>query len=225
MNFRNEDLKFDERGLISAIIQDAATNEVLMLAYMNAESLRCTIESGETWFWSRSRQELWHKGGTSGNTQRVIDIRPDCDGDTLLIRVEPAGPACHTGAGTCFDNHVDSRESGGASPKTSASSHPAVLSNSLQELYSLIETRKQERPEGSYTTSLFDEGLDKILAKVDEEARETVVAGKEESDQRLVEETSDLLYHLVVLLVQRGVTLDQVRDELVKRRGKRRNDK
>ena len=218
MIFEIENLKFDERGLVPAIVQDAATNEVLMLAYMNAESLRRTVETNETWFWSRSRKELWHKGATSGNTQRVIDIRSDCDGDTLLIRVEPAGPACHTGARTCFQNEGDP-------PEQSFDDLTESLGSLLDGLYSLIATRKAERPEGSYTTKLFDDGLKRILAKVDEESQETIVAGREESDQRLVEETSDLLYHLLVLLVQRGVTLDQIRDELAKRRGKRRNAK
>ena len=218
MIFEIDNLKFDERGLIPAIVQDAATNEVLMLAYMNAESLRRTVETNETWFWSRSRKELWHKGASSGNTQRVIDIRSDCDGDTLLIRVEPAGPACHTGARTCFQNEGDP-------PEQSFDDSTESLGSLLDGLYSLIATRKAERPEGSYTTKLFDEGLKRILAKVDEESQETIVAGREESDQRLIEETSDLLYHLLVLLVQRGVTLDQIRDELAKRRGKRRNAK
>ena len=218
MIFEIENLKFDERGLVPAIVQDAATKEVLMLAYMNAESLRRTVETNETWFWSRSRKELWHKGATSGNTQRVIDIRSDCDGDTLLIRVEAAGPACHTGARTCFQNEGDA-------PKQSFDDSTEGLGSLLDGLYSLIATRKAERPEGSYTTKLFDDGLKRILAKVDEESQETIVAGREESDQRLVEETSDLLYHLLVLLVQRGVTLDQIRDELAKRRGKRRNVK
>ena len=218
MIFEIENLKFDERGLIPAIVQDAATKEVLMLAYMNAESLRRTVETNETWFWSRSRKELWHKGATSGNTQRVIDIRSDCDGDTLLIRVEAAGPACHTGARTCFQNEGDL-------PEQSLHDSTESLGSLLDGLYSLIATRKAERPEGSYTTKLFDEGLKRILAKVDEESQETIVAGREESDQRLIEETSDLLYHLLVLLVQRGVTLDQIRDELAKRRGKRRNAK
>ena len=218
MIFEIDNLKFDERGLIPAIVQDAATNEVLMLAYMNAESLRRTVETNETWFWSRSRKELWHKGASSGNTQQVIDIRSDCDGDTLLIRVEPAGPACHTGARTCFQNESDP-------PEQSFDDSTESLGSLLDGLYSLIATRKAERPEGSYTTKLFDEGLKRILAKVDEESQETIAAGREESDQRLVEETSDLLYHLLVLLVQRGVTLDQIRDELAKRRGKRRNAK
>ena len=218
MIFEIENLKFDERGLVPAIVQDAATNEILMLAYMNAESLRRTVETNETWFWSRSRKELWHKGASSGNTQRVIDIRSDCDGDTLLIRVEPAGPACHTGARTCFQNEGDP-------PEQSLDDSTESLGSLLDGLYSLIATRKAERPEGSYTTKLFDDGLKRILAKVDEESQETIVAGGEESDQRLVEETSDLLYHLLVLLVQRGVTLDQIHAELAKRRGKRRNAK
>ena len=218
MIFEIENLKFDERGLVPAIVQDAATKEVLMLAYMNAESLRRTVETNETWFWSRSRKELWHKGAGSGNTQRVIDIRSDCDGDTLLIRVEPAGPACHTGARTCFQNEGDL-------PEQSLGDLTESLGSLLDGLYSLIATRKAERPEGSYTTKLFDDGLKRILAKIDEESQETIVAGREESDQRLIEETSDLLYHLLVLLVQRGVTLDQIHDELAKRRGKRRNAK
>ena len=222
MNFQIEDLKFDEHGLIPAIVQDAVTHELLMLAFMNVESLRRTLETGETWFWSRSRRELWHKGATSGNVQRVIDIRPDCDRDALLIQVAPAGPACHTGARTCFDNEGWRLASGVASPGT-GSQHGGSLSDFLQELYSLIETRKAERPAGSYTTTLFDEGIEKILAKVDEESQETTAAGRAESDQRLVEETSDLLYHLLVLLVQRGVTLDQVRAELESRQGKRRD--
>ena len=224
MNFQIEDLKYDEHGLIPAIIQHAVTGELLMLAYMNVESLRRTLETGETWFWSRSRRELWHKGATSGNTQRVIDIRPDCDRDALLLQVAPAGPACHTGARTCFDNEVGTLESGIASSETGPQ-HGGGLSDFLQELYRLIETRKAERPAGSYTTTLFAEGIEKILAKVDEESQETIAAGRAESDQRLVEETSDLLYHLLVLLVQREVTLDQVRAELESRRGKRRDAK
>ena len=215
MNFRTEELKFDEHGLIPAVVQEATTNDLLTLAYMNAESLRLTLESNETWFWSRSRQELWHKGATSGNTQRVVEIRADCDRDALLIRVEPAGPACHTGARTCFDNGSDAAPQDQPGP---------TLGSLLDNLYSLIASRKVERPKGSYTTRLFDEGLEKILAKVEEEALETIMAGRKETDQRLVEETSDLLYHLIVLLVQRGVTLDQIRQELASRRGKRRND-
>jgi phosphoribosyl-ATP pyrophosphohydrolase/phosphoribosyl-AMP cyclohydrolase len=184
-----DDLKFDERGLIPAIVQDARTREVLTLAYMNEESLGRTIETGQTWFWSRSRNELWHKGATSGNTQSVL--------------VHPAGPACHTGARSCFDS-------------TAADEDLGLLLNSL---YELIESRKRERPEGSYTTYLFNNGLDKILKKVGEESAETIIAAKNEDGARLTAEVADLVYHLLVLLVARGVSLDQVRQELANRRG------
>ena len=213
-----EKLKFDASGLIPAIVQEQGTGRVLMMAWMNRASLEKTIATGKTHFWSRKRQTFWMKGESSGHVQGVKDIAFDCDGDTLLIRVEPAGPACHTGARTCFQNESDP-------PEQSFDDSTESLGSLLDGLYSLIATRKAERPEGSYTTKLFDEGLKRILAKVDEESQETIVAGREESDQRLIEETSDLLYHLLVLLVQRGVTLDQIRDELAKRRGKRRNAK
>ena len=195
------DVKFDERGLIPAIVQDANTREVLTLAYMNRESLEKTIETRETWFWSRSRNELWHKGETSGNTQQVIDLVADCDGDAIVVVVKPAGPACHTGARSCFDlkEQVD-------------------LGVLLAQLYTLIETRKRDRPEGSYTTYLFDHGLDKILKKVGEESAETIIAAKNEDAKPLVAEVSDLIYHLLVLLVARGVSLEDVRDELGQRR-------
>ena len=195
------DVKFDERGLIPAIVQDANTREVLTLAYMNRESLEKTIETRETWFWSRSRNELWHKGKTSGNTQQVIDLVADCDGDAIVVLVKPAGPACHTGARSCFDlkEQVD-------------------LGVLLAQLYTLIETRKRDRPEGSYTTYLFDHGLDKILKKVGEESAETIIAAKNEDAKPLVAEVSDLIYHLLVLLVARGVSLEDVRDELGQRR-------
>jgi phosphoribosyl-ATP pyrophosphohydrolase/phosphoribosyl-AMP cyclohydrolase len=195
------DLKFDERGLIPAIVQDASTREVLTLAYMNRESLERTIETGETWFWSRSRNELWHKGETSGNTQRVVDLVPDCDGDAIVVLVKPAGPACHTGARSCFDLKQD--EDIGAL---------------LAQLYQLIESRQRERPDGSYTTYLFDKGIDKILKKVGEESAETIIAAKNEDAKPLVSEVSDLIYHLLVLLVARGVSLDQIREELAQRR-------
>lgn len=198
-----DEVSFDERGLIPAIVQHAATREVLTLAYMNRESLARTIETKETWFWSRSRNELWHKGETSGNTQRVVSLALDCDRDAIVVLVEPAGPACHTGANSCF-NSVDE-------PETN-------LGGVLDRLYQLIESRERERPEGSYTTYLFKEGLDKILKKVGEEAAETIIAAKNEADARLVSEVSDLVYHLLVLLVARGVSLEQVREELERRR-------
>jgi len=195
-------VRFDEHGLVPAIVQDVGTREVLTLAYMNQESLARTLETGETWFWSRSRHELWHKGATSGNTQHVVDISTDCDNDALIVLVEPAGPACHTGARSCFD--VECQEE-----------HPGGL---LHELYALIQCRQEERPEGSYTTYLFDKGLDKILKKVGEESAETIIAAKNDDPKQLVAEVADLLYHLLVMLVARNVNLDDVRDELARRR-------
>jgi len=190
--------KFSPDGLIPAIVQDANSREVLTVAFMNKEALRLTLERRETYFWSRSRQQLWHKGETSGNLQKVIKISLDCDADAVLVEVEPRGPACHTGSYSCFGV-----ESG--------------IAGVLQELYSVIETRKETRPEGSYTTYLFNSGLDKILKKIGEEATETIVAAKND-DGRLPAETADLLYHLLVLLVERGVTLDEVSRELKHRR-------
>ncbi len=193
-----DEIKFDERGLIPAIVQDAKTREVLTLAYMNQESLARTLETNETWFWSRSRNELWHKGETSGNTQRVVSLALDCDRDAIVVLVDPAGPACHTGAVSCFDI---------------PSNHSLLAS-----LYELIESRERERPSGSYTTYLFAEGLDKILKKLGEESAETIIAAKNDDRARLVSEVSDLVYHLLVLLVARGVTLEEIANELEQRR-------
>jgi phosphoribosyl-ATP pyrophosphohydrolase/phosphoribosyl-AMP cyclohydrolase len=214
MNFKVEDLVFDERGLIPAVVQDSQNHQLLMLAYMNADSLQRTIATGETWFWSRSRQQLWHKGETSGHTQRVVDMRIDCDRDAVLITVERQGPACHTGEDSCFHNRLEDERSGVIEEPTGA----ARFDGALDDLYTRLAGRYHARPPGSYTTQLFDEGIDKILAKVDEESQETIVAGKSETNQRLIEETSDLLYHLLVLLVQRGVTLPEIRAELARRR-------
>ncbi|MDX6383742.1 MAG: phosphoribosyl-AMP cyclohydrolase / phosphoribosyl-ATP pyrophosphohydrolase [Blastocatellia bacterium] len=207
-----EQLKFDERGLVPAVVQDARTLQVLTLAYMNAESLKRTIETKETWFWSRSRNTLWHKGETSGHTQSVIDVRVDCDSDALTVLVKPAGPACHTGEQTCFHNEL---EEAGGMREVDAVNH---LGAALDELYALVETRKRDRPAGSYTTYLFDQGLDKILKKVGEESSETIIAAKNEDPEALAREASDLLYHLIVLLVERRVSLEQIRNELVSRR-------
>src|SRR6476620_8989285 len=190
--------KFGADGLIPAVVQDARTREVLTVAYMNKEALQLTLEKSETYFWSRSRQQLWHKGETSGHSQKVTKLSLDCDNDAVLVEVEPLGPACHTGSYSCF----------GVEP---------VLEGILQELYSVIEERKEQRPEGSYTTYLFNSGLDKILKKVGEEATETIIAAKND-DGRLPSETADLLYHLMVLLVERGVTLDEITVELKQRR-------
>ncbi|HEV2837313.1 MAG TPA: bifunctional phosphoribosyl-AMP cyclohydrolase/phosphoribosyl-ATP diphosphatase HisIE [Pyrinomonadaceae bacterium] len=201
MSFDLETIKFDERGLVPAIVQDARTREVLTLAYMNRESLMRTIETGQTWFWSRSRNELWHKGETSGNTQEVVSVTSDCDNDAVVVLVNPAGPACHTGARSCFD--LDVREE-----------HAGLL----HELYELIQTRQRDRPSGSYTTYLFDKGLDKILKKVGEESTETIIAAKNDDPKLLIAEVADLIYHLLVLMVARDISLDDVRDELAHRR-------
>ena len=211
MKIAISEIKFDERGLAPAIVQDANTLEVLMLAYVNARSLQRTLETNETWFWSRSRASLWHKGETSGNKQRVVDVSMDCDYDAIRILVVPEGPACHTGAQSCFHNELQDAPA-------SKQNAPPELGATLAGLYKLIESRKREKPEGSYTSYLFAEGLDKILKKVGEEATETIVAAKNEDSDALVREASDLLYHLVVLLVERGLTLDQVSGELNSRR-------
>jgi phosphoribosyl-AMP cyclohydrolase / phosphoribosyl-ATP pyrophosphohydrolase len=199
MNEILENARFGTDGLIPAVVQDARTREVLTVAYMNREALQLTLERRETYLWSRSRQQLWHKGETSGNSQKVMKVSLDCDNDAVLVEVEPRGPACHTGAYSCF----------GVEPE---------LEGVLRELYSVIEQRKEKRPDGSYTTYLFNSGLDKILKKVGEEATETIVAAKNSDSQRLVSETGDLFYHLLVLLVERGVTLDEISRELKERR-------
>ncbi len=216
MRIAIEDVNFDAAGLIPVVVQDARTRRVLTLAYMNAESLAKTLETNETWFWSRSRSRLWHKGETSGNTQRVVDVLLDCDRDALTMLVVPSGPACHTGAESCFHNEIQSAGPFADVPVAGSTN----LGEVLDRLYALIESRKRERPEGSYTTYLFDEGLDKILKKVGEESAETIIAAKNDDRNALVKESSDLLYHLVVLLVERGLSLIEIRDELVSREKK-----
>lgn len=213
MSFDSGQVQFDEQGLIPAIVQDARTGEVLTLAYMNADSLRKTLATRETWFWSRSRSELWHKGATSGNIQRVVMVRQDCDSDALVVLVEPAGPACHTGKRSCFYRDIQGEVVDEAVNFNS-------LGTVLDELYDLIESRQRDRPEGSYTTYLFEQGLDKILKKLGEETSETIIAAKNDDRGPLVSESADLLYHLIVLLVDRGVSLDEVKDELLLRRPK-----
>jgi len=211
MSFDSTQIQFDERGLIPAIVQDARTGAVLTLAYMNAESLQKTLATRETWFWSRSRSELWHKGATSGNIQRLVEVRQDCDGDALLVLVEPCGPACHTGKQSCFHRDL-------AGEVVDDAGLGQSLGTVLDELYPLIESRQRERPEGSYTTYLFAQGLDKILKKLGEEASVTIIPAKNDDSGQLISESADLLYHLVVLLVDRGVKLESIRDELVQRR-------
>ncbi|MDP9194989.1 MAG: bifunctional phosphoribosyl-AMP cyclohydrolase/phosphoribosyl-ATP diphosphatase HisIE [Acidobacteriota bacterium] len=190
------DLRFDSDGLIPAIIRDARTGAVLTLAYMNEESLAKTRETGETWFWSRSRNELWHKGATSGNTQRVIHIAADCDGDALVVTVEPRGPACHTGAESCFDG---------------------IPPLSFARLMQTLRDRHEKRPADSYSTYLFNEGRDKILKKIGEEATEVVIAAKGESRERTISEIADLVFHLSVLMVDAGIGWGDVEGELEKR--------
>lgn len=215
MKTATTDIKFDDSGLVPAIVQDATSLQVLTLAYMNRESLERTLETNETWFWSRSRSRLWHKGETSGNKQRVVQVSVDCDHDALRILVVPAGPACHTGAQTCFHNELPLDSPGGQ-----RSQWKANLDDIISRLYALIESRNRERPAGSYTTYLLAQGLDKILKKVGEECAETIIAAKNDDRNALIKEISDLLYHLLVLFVDRGLTLDEVRDELLSRSGK-----
>ncbi|AIU83381.1 MULTISPECIES: bifunctional phosphoribosyl-AMP cyclohydrolase/phosphoribosyl-ATP diphosphatase HisIE [Bacillus] len=199
---RADELRFDEAGLIPAIVQDAASKEVLTLAYMNRESYEKTIETKETWFYSRSRQELWHKGATSGNTQKVKAIRYDCDQDALVVLAEPSGPACHKGSYSCFSpEKADAQDRFGI----------------LNELESVIAKRQAEMPDGAYTTYLFREGVDKILKKVGEEAAEVIIAAKNRDHEELKWEAADLLYHLLVLLREQSLPLDDVLDVLAKR--------
>ncbi len=197
------ELKFDERGLIPAVVVDAVTKRVLTLAYMNEESLRISMEKELTCFWSRSRQELWLKGETSGNYQHIVSITADCDRDALVVMVEPDGPACHLGTESCFE-------------------YPLFRSAerdefSLRGLYELLQGRKEQRPEGSYTTYLFDKGLDKILKKVGEECTEVIIAGKAQDKRETVYEIADLAYHVMVLMVEAGITPEEIHRELASR--------
>ena len=197
------ELKFDANGLIPAIVQDHYTKQVLTLAYMNAETLALTIAEGRTVFWSRSRQEIWRKGETSGNVQRVVSITADCDADALVVEVVKDGPACHTGAESCFFQ-------------------PVYVSEELKQftyegLYELIKGRKTAPKEGSYTTYLFDKGLEKILKKVGEECTEVIIAGGKRDKEETVFEISDLCYHVLVLMVELGISVEDITRELEKR--------
>ena len=196
------ELKYNADGLIPAIVQDHYSKKVLMLAYMNAESLDITIKEGKTCFWSRSRQELWRKGATSGNTQQVVSIRTDCDKDTLLIDVIKNGPACHTGSESCFFEDV-------VAPEEEAFSY--------EGLYEMLVSRKVEKKEGSYTTYLFEKGIDKILKKVGEECTEVIIGAKGGDKAETVYEIADLLYHITVMMIEMGISLGEVTAELAKR--------
>ena len=197
------ELKFDSEGLIPAIVVDSVTKKVLTLAYMNKESLQISIEKGLTCFWSRSRNELWLKGETSGNYQHIVSITADCDKDALVVMVEPDGPACHTGSVSCFENPVWESEE--------------RKEFSLGALMKLIEGRKSEKKEGSYTTYLFEKGIDKILKKVGEESTEVIIAGKADDKAETMYEISDLAYHVMVLMIQMGISLEDIHRELASR--------
>ena len=196
------DLKYNSDGLIPAIVQDHYTKKVLMLAYMNAESLDISIKEGYTCFFSRSRQELWRKGETSGNKQKSVSIRTDCDCDTLLIDVIKSGPACHTGSESCFFNDIVESED---------------EQFSYENLYKMLVGRKVEKKEGSYTTYLFEKGIDKILKKVGEECTEVIIAAKGGDKEETVFEIADLIYHITVMMIEQGITIDEVTSELAKR--------
>lgn len=196
-------LKFDERGLIPAIVVDTNTKQVLTLAYMNQESLDISMREGCTCFWSRSRQELWRKGETSGNRQHIVSITADCDQDALVIEVQKDGPACHTGAESCFHNPVFDG--------------PAPAGFTYEGLMQLLQGRKADLPEGSYTTYLFEKGLDKILKKVGEETTEVIIAAKDHDRANTIYEIGDLAYHVMVLMVEAGISLADLRQELASR--------
>jgi phosphoribosyl-ATP pyrophosphohydrolase/phosphoribosyl-AMP cyclohydrolase len=196
-------LKFDDRGLIPAVVVDTDSKKVLMVAWMNRESLQISMDEGRTCFWSRSRQELWRKGGTSGAVQHIVGIKSDCDRDTLLIEVKKDGPACHLGTESCFVDDV----------WTSDTLSPF----SMEDLMALIAGRKTERKEGSYTTYLFDKGIDKILKKVGEESTEVIIAGKAGDKKETVYELADLVYHAMVLMIEMGISLEDVKAELKSR--------
>jgi phosphoribosyl-ATP pyrophosphohydrolase/phosphoribosyl-AMP cyclohydrolase len=212
-------VKWDDQGLVPTIVQDAASKEVLMMAYMNEASLKLTIESGETWFWSRSRGELWHKGATSGHIQHVKSLYYDCDGDTLLVKVNQVGPACHTGVYSCFFNEVklpSQRSSHSEMSKANTNGRFDILA----KLEAVIAARDAERPSGAYTTYLFEKGLDKILKKVGEEAAEVIIAAKNKDHEEIRYEASDLIFHLLVLLRERRMPLDDLMEELGRRHNK-----
>ena len=201
--FHIDELKFDEKGLIPAIVVDADTKKVLTLAYMNKESLKISMEKGLTCFWSRSRQELWLKGETSGNYQHIVSITADCDKDALTVLVKKDGPACHLGTDSCFNETVYESEE--------------LSAFSLESLMTLIEGRKINKQEGSYTTYLFEKGIDKILKKVGEECTEVIIAGKADDKKETIYEIADLTYHVMVMMIEMGISLEDIHNELASR--------
>ena len=213
-----ERIRFDERGLVPAIVQDIETGAVLMLAYMNRESLQKTLATGLTWFFSRSRNELWNKGGSSGHVQEVREIYYDCDGDTLLLKVRQTGPACHEGHYSCFSRRFGETEA-------TVCDKPIVGEEQvLSGLQAVIEQRRDYPQEGSYTSKLFAGGQDRILKKIGEEAAEMIIAAKNPNDGEVVYETADLWYHCLVLLAAKGIPLPDLLAELAKRRGGKTQD-
>ena len=198
-----EDLKFDDKGLIPAVVVDTYSKKVLTVAYMNKESLQISMEEGRTCFWSRSRQELWRKGDTSGNVQHIVSIVADCDRDALTVEVVKEGPACHLGTESCFNDVVYL--------------NPAYNQFSMDNLFEMLEGRKANMPEGSYTTYLFEKGIDKILKKIGEECTEVIIASKAEDKAETIYEIADLAYHVMVMMVEQGITLEDVRKELASR--------
>lgn len=211
MDISIEKLQFDEKGLIPAIVQDAETGQVLTLAYMNEESLLKTIETNETWFFSRKRQELWNKGATSGNKQEVARISLDCDADALLVQVKPAGPACHTGNTSCFSEPLHESE--------------MPSKDIVERVIERIRDRKDNPVEGTYTSYLFKEGLDKILKKVGEETTEVVIGAKNDDREELTNELSDLLYHVLVLMELKNISVSDIKRELINRNHKKEGSK
>ena len=201
--FNIDDLKFDDKGLIPAVVVDSVSKKVLTVAYMNKESLKISMEEGTTCFWSRSRQCLWRKGETSGNKQHILSITADCDRDALTVVVKKDGPACHTGADSCFNEVIYESDAEGEF--------------SLDALMKVIEGRKIEKKEGSYTTYLFEKGIDKILKKVGEECTEVIIAGKANDKAETIYEISDLVYHVMVLMIEMGISLDDINNELASR--------
>ncbi len=203
INFSIDELKFDEKGLIPAIVIDSLSRKVLTLAYMNRESLEISMKEGKTCFWSRSRQKLWRKGETSGNYQHIISITADCDKDALTVVVKKDGPACHKGTDSCFNDVVYQSDE--------------LSDFTLEGLVELIKGRKTEKKEGSYTTYLFEKGIDKILKKVGEESTEVIIAGKADDKKETIYEIADLTYHVLVLMIQMGISLDEITAELASR--------